>query len=181
MQAWKWVVLTSIAAGSACGADAGSNGGGNAEPFCAEDEFMGQKCGGPDGRVCPSGKFCATAKTNQCPGPEIKGTCRDIPEACTRIYQPTCGCDGQTYGNACEAATASIAVAYEGSCAPLCGGFAGIRCPGNGTCVDNAADGCNPLEGDGDCASLCQCDVVGLCDEGAHWDGSPEVCDCVLE
>jgi hypothetical protein len=104
-----------------------------------------------------------------------------MPESCVHTYQPTCGCDGQTYGNDCQAAVAGVATAYDGPCAPLCGGFAGVRCPGNGTCVDNATDGCNPLEGDADCASLCQCDVIGLCDEGAHWDGSPEVCDCVWE
>ena len=181
MKTWKWVALASIAAGGACGADAGSNGVANPELSGAEDELLGRKCEGPDARVCRGGKFCATAEANRCPGPEIKGSCRDIPEACVDIHQPTCGCDGQTYGNECQAATASVAVAYDGPCAPFCGGFAGIHCPGNGTCADNATDGCDPLEGDVDCASLCQCDVLGLCFEGAHWDSSPQVCDCVLD
>jgi hypothetical protein len=181
MKAWKWIALASIAAGGACGADAGQTGGDKQEPLGADNDVFGGKCGGPDGRVCPSGKFCDTAQANRCPGDEIKGTCREIPQACTHIYQPACGCDGKTYGSACEAASASMAVAYEGACAPFCGGFAGIPCPGNGTCVDNATDACDPLEGDVDCASLCRCEVVGLCTEGMHWDGSPEVCDCVSD
>lgn len=180
MKAWKWVVLTSIAAGSACGANA-DPGGANVDPVITGDDVMGHKCEGPDGLACPSGKFCATATANRCPGTEVQGTCRHVPEACADIYQPTCGCDGQTYGNECQASVAGVAVAYAGACAPFCGGFAGLPCPGAGTCVDNASDGCHPAEGDVDCASLCTCDVAGLCDEGAHWDSSPEVCACVWE
>ena len=181
MKAWRWFALASMTACGACGADAGSNGGSSPESLGSNAELPERECEGHSAHVCSAGKFCATAQVNQCPGPKITGTCSHIPEACIDIYQPTCGCDGQTYGNECQAAVAGVAAAYDGPCAPSCGGFAGLPCPGNGTCVDNATDGCNPLEGDADCASLCLCEVVGLCSEGGRWDSSPEVCDCVWD
>ena len=187
MKAWLWVALASIAAVGGCGNDAATTGGTapaggpNAEPVGTVGTEDEPKCAGPEERACPSGKYCATAKLNRCPTDELAGVCREIPQACTHIYQPMCGCDGQTYANECEAAATKAAIAYEGTCAPFCGGFAGIPCPGSGTCVDNATDGCDPLGGDADCASLCRCQVIELCDEGAHWDSSPEVCACVWE
>ena len=62
---------------------------------------------------------------------------------------------------------------------PMCGGIAGFRCPGAGTCVDDPRDSCDPAKGGADCGGLCRCDVMGLCLEGSRWDSSPEVCGCV--
>jgi hypothetical protein len=44
------------------------------------------------------------------------GTCVAKPDACDQNYDPVCGCDGQTHGNACMAHLAGTAVASAGAC-----------------------------------------------------------------
>lgn len=41
---------------------------------------------------------------------------RDTSCACARIYEPVCGVDGATYGNACEAGCAGAAIAFRSPC-----------------------------------------------------------------
>ncbi|HEU4577700.1 MAG TPA: hypothetical protein VFS67_05570 [Polyangiaceae bacterium] len=65
--------------------------------------------------------------------------------------------------------------------APFCGGFAGIACPGSGTCVDDPSDDCDPERGGADCGGICECNVRALCVRGLAFDASPDVCACVPE
>ena len=76
----------------------------------------------------------------------------------TQAPGETCGCDGVTYGNDCEAAAAGVSIASKGECEPeptFCGGFANIPCPDGQSCIDDPNDGCDPNAGGADCGGMC--------------------------
>lgn len=81
--------------------------------FCDEGEL--QVCGGFAGLPCGEGEYCAY-ESFTCGAGDQTGVCRPRPEACIELYAPVCGCDGETYGNACMAAAAGTSVASEGAC-----------------------------------------------------------------
>ncbi len=44
------------------------------------------------------------------------GVCQAKSEFCTYEFNEQCGCDGVTYSNPCNAATAGVNIAYAGAC-----------------------------------------------------------------
>ncbi len=62
--------------------------------------------------TCTPGSFCSKADGN-CGG---SGTCSKFPDYCGKNLQLSCGCDGKTYNNPCEAALVGINVLHTGAC-----------------------------------------------------------------
>jgi len=70
--------------------------------------------------TCQAGTACGDpkqyCKVEGC-GKTGLGVCTVRPDYCIMLYAPVCGCDGKTYGNSCQAASAGVSVASQGECA----------------------------------------------------------------
>jgi hypothetical protein len=73
-------------------------------------------CGGIRGEQCPDKKQYCDFGVGQCQVADAQGTCKAKPEICPEIFQPVCGCNGETYPNACDAARAGVSVDHPGEC-----------------------------------------------------------------
>jgi len=81
---------------------------GECAPFC-----------GSDADCSAANQFCKFPE-GACGVAAIPGRCTTIPTACPAIWDPVCGCDGQTYGNECESDMARVSVAHRGPCEHAC-------------------------------------------------------------
>ena len=91
----------------------------------ADDRFgnSGRKCADVEvpvpcssGEDCAEDEYCAREEIGDCVGP---GVCLAFDPAsnCVLLYDPVCGCDGETYNNTCEARSRhGVNIAHRGRC-----------------------------------------------------------------
>ncbi|MDX2205401.1 MAG: hypothetical protein NW223_21815 [Hyphomicrobiaceae bacterium] len=79
-------------------------------------------CGGGTFPDCGGKEWCSYAADNACGSLGKPGVCMPRPQLCNFGRLPVCGCDGNTYSNACIAHASGVSVSYAGTCRLPVGG-----------------------------------------------------------
>lgn len=75
----------------------------------------GVRCGGGAQTRCDGALWC-DPRPGRCASPHPRGRCVVVPQVCTMIYQPVCGCDGNTYANDCIRRSNRVGRKHNGAC-----------------------------------------------------------------
>jgi hypothetical protein len=73
--------------------------------------------------TCTGTQYC-NSPSNRCGTLDTASSCAARPQGCTANVDPVCGCDGQVYGNECEANAAGQDISNLGGCTMPTGTFA---------------------------------------------------------
>jgi len=148
-------------------------------------------CGARAGDTCADDEYCKFPDGTMCDYADGTGICTPRPAGhCPTVLAPVCGCDGQTYNNACEANMGGTDVASEGVCAGSescdaqdargqgqCDMVLGVFWDG-GLCVTRSGCSCVGADCDAGYDSMDQCEAAHLsCPTDCRTDGCPNATD----
>jgi Kazal-type serine protease inhibitor domain len=98
----------------------------NCGPFFSPENFylrvkhqastVGNTCGTRGAGPCGPNEFCDFPQTANCGRADAPGKCATRPQFCAQVFQPVCGCDGQTYSNACVARSHGVSPELNTAC-----------------------------------------------------------------
>jgi hypothetical protein len=153
------------AGGRASTGGSGANGGSQAMGGSGGTGMSGTTCGGLLGSGCADGQYCNYPLDAMCGAADATGTCTDIPDVCVTVDDPVCGCDGETYSNACIAARAGVSVASVDECqqpGDVCGGLLADECADDEYCDFAPEAICGRADATGVCMPKPEaCDLIG--------------------
>jgi hypothetical protein len=118
-----------------------------------------------NGSDCTEGEYCHYP-AGECGG---VGSCTTLPEACTLLQNPVCGCDNVTYDNACEASASGASILSMGVCeSDETVGAAGEcmdddDCPGSGRYCQYRDGACGGLGVCVETPQLCTLELRQVC------------------
>jgi hypothetical protein len=120
------------AAGGGSTGTAGAIGAAGATGAGGSGGQTGMACGGIAGVTCSVFDWC-DFPGDTCGAGDVQGHCRDRNDAGYDCTTPVCGCNGKTYGSACDAHKDGVDAVSTKSCIPGNGG-SGAACAVDGDC-----------------------------------------------